>query len=222
MQERILEFLVPYLQQFGYPALFLITFLETSAFLGLIAPGETVIVLCGFYAYRGALDPWLVGAIAVVGAVLGDQVGYLLGRTYGEGLIRRFGRYFFFSERRLVATQHYYENHGGKTVFIGRFLSILRSFGPVVAGISRMRYRTFLAWSVASCLVWGAAFTLVGYFFGASWDIIEKYMGWGGAVAFVGAVLLVLWLLHRRREKELDEEFGHETVDADVDANRTS
>ena len=83
MQERILEFLVPYLQQYGYATLFLITFLETSAFLGLVAPGETVIVLCGFYAYRGILDPWLVGAISIAGAILGDQVGYLLGRTYG-------------------------------------------------------------------------------------------------------------------------------------------
>ena len=108
MHERILEFLVPYLQQFGYPTLFLITFLETSAFLGLIAPGETIIVLCGFYAYRDVLDPWAVGGIAIAGAVLGDQVGYLLGRTYGHGLIRRFGRFFFFDEKRLRATQKYY------------------------------------------------------------------------------------------------------------------
>jgi len=206
MQEKILEFLVPFLQSYGYPALFVVTFLETSAFLGLVAPGETVIVLCGFYAYRGVLDPWIVGAIAVVGALLGDQVGYLLGRTYGHGLIRRFGRFFLFSEKRLLATEHYYQKHGGKTVFFGRFMSILRSFGPVVAGISRMRYRTFLAWSAASCIVWGIVFTLVGYFFGKSWEVIEGYMGWGGAAAFVVGVLLVLWVLHRKREKDLEEE----------------
>lgn len=208
MQERILEFLIPYIQQFGYPTLFVITFLETSAFLGLVAPGETVIVLCGFYAYRGVLDPWVVGLIAIVGAILGDQVGYLLGRTYGHGLIRRFGKYFFFSEKRVVATERYYHKHGGKTVFLGRFMSILRSFGPVVAGISRMRYRTFVSWSVASCIVWGITFTLIGYFFGKSWEVIEGYMGWGGVVAFVLGIALVLWVLHRRREKELEEELS--------------
>ncbi len=208
MQERILEILIPFLEQFGYPTLFVITFLETSAFLGLIAPGEAVIVLCGFYAYRGVLDPWVVGAVSIVGAILGDQVGYLLGRTYGHGLVRRFGKYFLFSEKRLVATERFYTKHGGKTVFLGRFMSILRSFGPVVAGISAMRYRTFLAWSMASCIVWGIAFTLIGYFFGKSWEIIEGYMGWGGAVAFVLGVIAVLWFLHRKREKELDEELG--------------
>jgi membrane protein DedA with SNARE-associated domain len=208
MQERILEFLVPYLQQYGYATLFLITFLETSAFLGLVAPGETVIVLCGFYAYRGILDPWLVGAISIAGAILGDQVGYLLGRTYGQGLIKRFGRFFFFDEKRLKATQHYYRKHGGKTVFIGRFMSILRSFGPVVAGISKMSWRTFSMWSVASCIVWGAVFTILGYFFGKSWEVIHRYLGWGGAVAFVLGVVVVLWFLHRKRSKELEEEFG--------------
>jgi undecaprenyl-diphosphatase len=222
MQDRIIEFLVPYLDQFGYPTLFVLTFLETSAFLGLVAPGEAIIVLCGFYAYRGILDPWLVGLVAMTGAALGDQVGYLLGRTYGHGLIRRFGRFFFFSEKRLLATERYYQKHGGKTVFIGRFMSILRSFGPVVAGISRMRYRTFVAWSVPSCIVWGIVFTVIGYFFGKSWEVIDRYAGWGGAIAFVLGVIAVLWFLHRKREKELEEELDDEPMDTPADVTSTS
>lgn len=212
MQERILEFLIPYLQSYGYPTLFLLTFLETSAFLGLVAPGETIIILSGFYAYRGVLDPWLVGLLSILGAVLGDQVGYALGRTYGHGLISRFGKYFFFDAKRLHATERYYAGHGGKTVFVGRFMSILRSFGPVVAGISRMPYSRFLFWSLVSCVVWGATFTLVGYFFGASWQIIEEYLGWGGAVAFALGIAIVLWALHRKHQHELDEEFGDEAT----------
>lgn len=205
MQERILEFLVPFLDQYGYAILLLVTFLETSAFLGLVAPGETVIVLCGFYAYRGVLDPWAVGAVSIAGAILGDQVGYLLGRTYGHGLIRRFGKYMLFDVKRLLATERYYARHGGKTVFIGRFTSILRSFGPVVAGISRMPYATFLRWSVISCIIWGAAFTVLGYFFGKSWEVIDGYLGWGGVVGFVIGIVLVVWFLHRKREQELEE-----------------
>ena len=206
MQERILEFLLPFLSSYGYLTLFLVTFLETSAFLGLVAPGETIVVLCGFFAFRGVLDPWAVGALATAGAIAGDQVGYLLGRTFGYGVVDRFGKYFFFDEKRLRMTQRFYESHGGKTVFFGRFMSILRSFGPVVAGISRMPYTGFLPWSVLSCVLWGAAFTLIGYFFGASWNIVERYMGWGGAVAFALGVVLVVWVLHRKREHEMEEE----------------
>lgn len=208
MQERIVEFIVPFLSSYGYLILFLVTFLETSAFLGLIAPGETIVVLCGFYAFRGVLDPWLVGGVTVIGAIAGDQAGYLLGRTYGKGLITRFGKYFFFDAKRLRATEGYYARHGGKTVFFGRFMSILRSFGPVVAGMSRMRYRTFLAWSVASCIVWGTAFTMLGYFFGASWEVIKEWLGWGGAAAFVLGIAAVLWFLHHKREAAFEERFG--------------
>lgn len=208
MQDRILELLVPYLNAYGYATLFLLTFLETSAFLGLVAPGEAIIVLCGFYAYRGVLDPWAVGVIAILGAICGDQVGYLIGRTFGYGVVGRFGRYFFFDEKRLRMTQRFYESHGGKTVFFGRFMSLLRSFGPVVAGISHMPYSRFLPWSVLSCILWGAAFTLIGYFFGASWNIIERYMGWGGAIAFVLGIALVLWVLHRKREHQLEDELA--------------
>ena len=217
MQERILEFLVPYLEQYGYATLLLVTFLETSAFLGLVAPGETVIVLCGFYAFRGVLDPWLVGAIATAGAIVGDQVGYLLGRTYGHALIRRFGKYVLFDVKRLRATERYYKKHGGKTVFIGRFTSILRSFGPLVAGISRMRYATFLRWSILSCIIWGATFTVLGYFFGKSWQVIEEYLGWGGLIAFLIGLGAVLWFLHRKREHELEGDDGSDRKESNRD-----
>ncbi|MGH7551246.1 MAG: DedA family protein, partial [Gemmatimonadota bacterium] len=110
--------------------------------------------------------------------------------------------------KRIRMTERFYENHGGKTVFFGRFMSILRSFGPVVAGISGMPYSCFLPWSVLSCIIWGAVFTLIGFFFGASWDIIERYMGWGGAIGFVLGIALLLWVFHRKREHELEEELA--------------
>lgn len=207
MQERILELLVPYLANYGYATVLLLTFLETSAFLGLVAPGETIVVLCGFYAFRGVLDPWAVGALATAGAIAGDQVGYLLGRKYGHGLVTRFGKYVFFDQKRLIATERYYDRHGGKTVFLGRFMALLRSFGPVVAGISRMKYTTFLSWSVVSCVLWAATFTVLGYFFGKSWELIEEYLGWGGALAFLVGIVAVLWFLHRKRKQEIEEEY---------------
>jgi len=218
MQDRILELVVPFLDQYGYVTLFALTLLETSAFLGLVAPGETIIVLCAFYAYRGVLDPWTVGLVATAGAFFGDQIGYWLGRRYGHGLVARFGKYVLFDARRLRATERYYAGHGGKTVFFGRFMSLLRSFGPVVAGVSRMRYGSFVLWSVVSCTAWAATFTILGFFFGKSWDIIHEYLGWGGAVAFVAGVVAVLWFLHRRREEQLEEELAEAD---EPDAGRT-
>lgn len=206
MQERILELIVPFLDQYGYLTLLVLTFLETSAFLGLIAPGETIIVLCGFYAFRGVLDPFTVAGVAIAGAFAGDQVGYWIGRRYGRDVLHRFGRYFLFDAKRIAATERYYDRHGRKTVFVGRFMSILRSFGPVVAGASRMTYGSFLVWSAVSCVVWGATFATLGYFFGASWDIIDRYLGWGGAVTFVAGVGFVIWALHRKREEQLGQE----------------
>lgn len=215
MADRIVEILVPFLQQYGYGILFGLTLLETSAFLGLVAPGETIIVLCAFYATRGTLDVWTVWWIAMAGAVLGDQIGYALGRHYGHGLIRRFGKYVFFDVSKLERTERYYDRHGGKTVFIGRFVSLLRSFGPVVAGVSRMSYPSFLAWSVASVVVWATTFTVIGYFFGKSWEVIEEWLGWGGAVAFVVGFALVLWFLHHRGEERFEEEFEAEEAEAE-------
>ena len=86
--------------------------------------------------------------------------------------------------------------------------SLANMFGPLVAGISRMPYRTFLVWSIVSCIIWGAAFTVLGYFFGKSWEIVEGYMGWGGAVAFAIGVVALVWFLHRRRGYEIAEELG--------------
>lgn len=208
MQERILEFIVPFLEHYGYLTLLVVTFLETSAFLGLVAPGETIIVLCGFYAFRGVLDPYTVTLVAIAGAFAGDQVGYWVGRRFGRGFLHRFGRYFLFDAKRIAATERYYDRHGAKTVFVGRFMSILRSFGPVVAGASRMSYGSFLVWSFLSCIVWGATFSLLGYFFGASWDVMHRYLGWGGAIAFVLGVVIVIWALHRKREDQLEQEMG--------------
>lgn len=208
MEDRILSFVVPLLGRYGYVVLFGLTFLETSAFLGLVAPGETIIVLCGFAAFRGVLDAWTVAALAAAGGFLGDQLGYLLGRTYGHGFVERFGRYVLFDRKKLRATQRFYGRHGGKTVFIGRWASLLRSFGPVVAGASHMSYPRFAVASALSVVPWAATFTLVGYYFGASWELIERYLGWGGVVAFVAAFVAVLWYLHRKSERIWEEESG--------------
>ncbi|MFN2431412.1 MAG: DedA family protein [Gemmatimonadota bacterium] len=200
---ELIEFLRQNVERFGYPFLFLVTFLETSAFLGLLAPGESAVVLCGLFASRGPLDLWLVIAISIVGAFLGDNAGYWIGRRFGTGFLERYGRYTFFDRRNQERVRDYYVRHGGKTVFFGRFMSFVRSFGPVVAGSSRMPYGTFVLWSAVGCAAWGTLFSLVGYFFGESWELIERYMGRAGLIGFlVGASALALYVFVLRRKTD--------------------
>jgi len=203
---ELLEFLQENIGRFGYSLLFLFTFLETSAFLGIVAPGEATVVVAGIFASRGPLELGLVIPLAVLGAFLGDNVGYWIGRRYGTGVLEKYGKYVLLDRRSLEQVRGYYKQHGGKTVFLGRFMSIVRSFGPVVAGSSRMSYGPFALWSAVGCAAWGTFFSLVGYFFGESWDVIERYMGRIGLIASLcGLAILGLYLFLRRKRSRKRE-----------------
>ena len=197
-----MDFLRENVGRWGYPFLFVVTFLETSAFLGLVSPGEATVVVCGLLASRGPLDLGWVLALSILGAYGGDTAGYWIGRRFGTRVLERWGRFAFFDRGTQEAVRRYYERHGGKTVFLGRFASIVRSFGPMVAGSSGMPYGVFALWSALGCVAWGTVFSLVGYFFGESWEIIDRYLGRVGVIGFVaGAAVFVVYLFLRRRRR---------------------
>jgi membrane protein DedA with SNARE-associated domain len=201
--QTLLEFLRVNVGRYGYVVIFLVTFLETSAFLGLLAPGETIVVVGGLLASRGPLDLVSVALVSIVGAYAGDTTGYWIGRRFGTGFLLKYGRYAFFSPETHERVRRHYEKHGGKTVFLGRFASIVRSFGPVVAGSSRMPYGPFALWSAAGCFAWGWLFALIGYFFGESWELIDRYMSRAALIGFVvGASALALYLYFARRKEK--------------------
>ncbi|HEX6330018.1 MAG TPA: DedA family protein [Actinomycetota bacterium] len=187
MLDRILEFLDPYLGvPWGYVVVGMATLLENSVAAGVIVPGETLVIVGGFYARIGEL--WLpaVSAVAVAGAIIGDNIGYWIGRRFGRGFLERHGHRLFVTPERLLAAERYYVSHGGKTVFLGRFVPVVRSVGFILAGAARMRWRRFLAFDVAGALIWGVGHTLLGYALGAS------YQRWEGYATPVGLVLLAL------------------------------
>jgi undecaprenyl-diphosphatase len=207
--DRILEFLDPYLAApWGYMVVFLATFLENSVGAGFIVPGETLVIVGGFYARTGELQLWLVALVAVVGAILGDNLGYWLGRRYGRGFFERHGRKVFVTPERLVAAERYYGTHGGKTVFLGRFVPVVRSVGFIVAGIAHMPWRRFLAYDVAGALIWGIGHSVLGYALGASYERWERYsaaIGLGLLVVLlflIGASKLVAWRRQLKRSRE--------------------
>jgi undecaprenyl-diphosphatase len=164
-------------------------FAETGAFVGLVVPGETVMLLGGAVAGQGAIDIYLLIAIAWFSAWAGDTTSFFLGRRLGREFVMRHGPRVGISHERFERVEDYFSRHGGKTIFIGRFISLVRAFAPFIAGSSGMRYRSFVPYSVLGTGLWASAHILVGYFFSRSIESAAKYAGKG---AFVLATLIVV------------------------------
>ncbi|HEV7483928.1 MAG TPA: bifunctional DedA family/phosphatase PAP2 family protein [Solirubrobacterales bacterium] len=164
-------------------------FAETGAFVGLVVPGETVMLLGGAVAGQGAIDIYLLIAIAWFSAWAGDTTSFFLGRRLGREFVMRHGPRVGISHERFEKVEDYFSRHGGKTIFIGRFISLVRAFAPFIAGSSGMRYRNFVPYSVLGTGLWASAHILVGYFFSRSIETAAKYAGKG---AFLLATLIVV------------------------------
>ncbi len=155
-------------------------FVETGAFVGLVVPGETVMLLGGAVAGQGAIDIYLLIAVAWFSAWLGDTTSFFIGRRLGREVVITHGPRFGISHE---------PRHGGKTIFIGRFISLVRAFAPFIAGSSGMRYRAFVPYSILGTGLWASAHILIGYFFSRSIDTAAKYAGKG---AFLLGTLIVV------------------------------
>lgn len=206
MEKHVLDIILPHLDHWGYYALLMMTFLETSAFLGLIVPGESIVVIAGLLASSGVLELGDVIWVASLGAIMGDTVGYFIGHKFGEGFFLKYGKYFFFKKEYLAEAKMFFDRHGGKTVFFGRFMGWLRVFAPVVAGISKMHYLRFFFFNVAGGIAWATTFSLLGYFAGNSWDIIKEYLGRMGIFAFItGATIVYFYFLFTKKRRLIRE-----------------
>jgi membrane protein DedA with SNARE-associated domain/membrane-associated phospholipid phosphatase len=164
-------------------------FAETGAFVGLVVPGETVMLLGGAVAGQGAIDVYLLIGIAWFAAWAGDTTSFFLGRRLGREFVMRHGPRFGISHERFEKVEDYFSRHGGKTIFIGRFISLVRAFAPFIAGSSGMRYRAFVPYSILGTGLWASAHILVGYFFSRSVETGAEYAGKG---AFLLATLIVV------------------------------
>jgi membrane protein DedA with SNARE-associated domain len=181
----------------------LFAFAETGAFVGLVVPGETVMLLGGAVAGQGAIDIYLLIAIAWFSAWLGDTTSFFLGRKLGRSFVLDHGPKVGISHERFERVEDYFGRHGGKTIFIGRFISLVRAFAPFIAGSSGMQYRAFVPYSILGTGLWASAHILVGYFFSRSIETAGKYAAKG---AFLLATLIVVVvgvvLLYRRLREE--------------------
>jgi membrane-associated protein len=168
--EHFLRNLITYV---GYPGLFLIIFAETGLLVGFFLPGDSLLVTAGLLAatsvtgtvHETYLNIYYLNALLIPAAVVGDTVGYYVGLKFGARLYNRESSRFFKKEH-LLKTKAFYEKHGGKTIIIARFMPIIRTFAPTVAGVAEMKYRKFFEFNIFGGLFWVLSMTLLGYFLG--------------------------------------------------------
>jgi undecaprenyl-diphosphatase len=189
--QHLLEQISNALGAWTYLLVGVFAFAETGAFVGLVVPGETVMLLGGAVAGQGAIDIYLLIAVAWFAAWLGDTTSFFIGRRLGRGFVIEHGPRFGISHERFERVEDYFSRHGGKTIFIGRFISLVRAFAPFIAGSSGMRYRDFVPYSILGTGLWASAHILIGYFFSRSVDTAAKYAG-KGAFLLASAIVVVV------------------------------
>lgn len=183
----------------AYVLIGLLVFGEAAIFIGFVLPGETAVVLGGVLASRHQIDIVALCILVVIAAVVGDSVGYEVGKHYGDRVLRL--RPLRRHEQRLDGARRFLRERGAYAVFLGRWTAFLRAVMPGLAGVSRMSYRRFLVFNALGGLVWGLTFCFVGYLAGESYHVIERRVGTAGAL--VTAVVLIggLAVWHRRRRR---------------------
>ncbi len=163
------------IQTIGYLGLFAIIFAETGLFIGFFLPGDSLLFTAGLLASQGFFNIAFLCILLFIAAVLGDSTGYLIGHKFGKKLFNRDDS-FFFHKDHLVRANTFYKKHGGKTIILARFMPIIRTFAPVVAGIGTMEYKTFLTYNVIGAALWAIGMPIAGYFLGRVIPDIDKYL----------------------------------------------
>jgi membrane protein DedA with SNARE-associated domain len=191
------QWLIDLFGRYGYAVVFFGVFLENT---GVPVPGETALLAGAALAHSGALDLRGVIAIATAAAVLGDNMGFWIGRRGGRRFAERYGPRIGLTQARLDEFDRFFERHGPKTVFAARFITGLRVFGALLAGGSELPWRTFLFYNAAGALTWCSAVAAAGYALSRSWALLER---WVGRVGLMGsAVVLVLAFIWVARERK--------------------
>ncbi|HLC44855.1 MAG: hypothetical protein A2722_03610 [Candidatus Doudnabacteria bacterium RIFCSPHIGHO2_01_FULL_50_11] len=159
----------------GYLAVFGFVFAESGLLIGFFLPGDSLLFTAGFLASQGFLDLPLLLVGSFIAAVLGDSAGYWFGHKVGPSIFTRENS-LIFNKRYLERSREFYELHGGKTIIIARFMPIIRTFAPILAGVGRMHYRKFFAFNVIGALIWAVGTATLGFFLGAVIPNVDRYL----------------------------------------------
>jgi len=183
-----------FISHYGYFAVFFLVALESA---GVPMPGETALVSAAVFAATGSLNIVLVVLSAAAAAILGDNCGYWVGREFGFPLVYRYGRYIRVDEGRLKVAQYLFQRHGGKIVFFGRFVAVLRAFAAFLAGVNHLAWPRFLVFNALGGLVWATIFGAGGYALGHAFEHYARPVGVAALIAaLIGAVLASRFIAH--------------------------
>ena len=172
MKPMHLETILPTI---GYLGIFAIIFAESGLLIGFFLPGDSLLFTAGFLASQGIFDIGILALICFIGAVVGDSVGYTFGHRVGRKLFNKKDSRFFHKENLLKA-EKFYEEHGKKTIILARFLPVIRTFAPIVAGIGSMEYKTFLSFNIIGGFLWAVGLTVGGFLLGSLIPGVDKYL----------------------------------------------
>jgi membrane protein DedA with SNARE-associated domain/membrane-associated phospholipid phosphatase len=202
--QQLLDDVSETLGDWTYVVVGVMAFLETGAFVGLVAPGETFVILAGAVAGQGTTSVYLTIAVVWACAWAGDTASFTLGQRKGRGFMVRHGHRLRITEERIVQVEGYFKRHGGKTILVGRFIGLVRALAPFIAGSSGMPYRQFVPYSILGTGLWAATFTLIGYFAAQSIDRAAEYAGQGTFLfaTFVVTVVAIVWVVRYLRVPE--------------------
>jgi len=184
----------------GYLLLVGIVFTETGLLVGLFLPGDSLLITAGLLAGMGLLNIWWLNGLVIVAAILGDSTGYAIGTRLGPRIFTR-PKSMLFNPKHVQRTQRFYEKYGAKTIVIARFVPIVRTFAPVLAGVGSMRYRRFLTYNVAGGIGWVVSMTLAGYLLGQTVPNISKHIHELVIVIIVLSVIPIAVEVYRERRK---------------------
>ncbi|PIP68968.1 hypothetical protein CO033_00210 [Candidatus Nomurabacteria bacterium CG_4_9_14_0_2_um_filter_32_10] len=159
----------------GYLGIFFIIFAESGLFLGFFLPGDSLLFTAGLLASQGYFNITLLILLTTFGAILGDQIGYLFGKKVGPKIFTRDDS-FYFKKKYINDAENFYQKYGKKTIIIARFVPIIRTFVPILAGVGNMHYRTFITYNIIGGLLWGLGIPLLGYFLGQQIPDIDAYL----------------------------------------------
>jgi membrane-associated protein len=185
----------------GYLVVFFVVMAESGLVVGLLLPGDTMLIAIGVLASQGYVDLRIMMIAAFLGAITGDSIAYYLGHRFGPRIFRK-ERSFFFTRSQVERSEEFYERHGGKTVIIARFLPVVRAVAPILAGVGKMRYGTFVLYNVIGGFLWSISLTLAGYFAGGQLMNIHNYLDagiWLAAMIILIPLVIQIFLDKDRR-----------------------
>jgi membrane protein DedA with SNARE-associated domain len=197
----VLETLLAYFVHYGYFVVFFGVMLENA---GVPIPGETILLAAGFFAAQGHFHLWEVIAIAALGAMIGDNAGFAIGHSIGRSALHRHGRFILLTHKRLAYLDKFFARYGDKTILFARFVTGLRVFAALLAGAARMRWRTFLLYNSLGAILWSVVISLLGFFFGHSWNLLEHWISRTGIVVLAALLAIVVTLVWRRQARHAE------------------